>query len=68
MRITLGFITTIRWLLTVRACMAIHRVSPRISDWLCDVTGLDAAVRSAHAGLDRREAGSEPPCVTHAKS
>jgi hypothetical protein len=68
MRATLCFIRIIRWQLTIRACMAIHRISPRISDFLCQVTGLDSAYRSGRASLDRREAGSEPPSALQAKS
>jgi hypothetical protein len=36
-----------RWKLTIKVGMFIHRFSPEISDWFCELTGLNAALRSA---------------------
>jgi hypothetical protein len=59
-----GFLTIIWWRFVIKACIVVHLVSPELSDWLSEVTGLNDVVRSAHAALedsDKREAGSEPP-------
>jgi hypothetical protein len=71
MHATRGYLRTIRWFLTVRACIAIHRFSPELSDWCCEVTGINEALLSARRWVkdsDRREAGSEPPTALQAKS
>jgi hypothetical protein len=68
MHATLGFLRTIRWLLIIKAVGISYRFSPRLSDLIGEVTGLNGALLSAVADADRREAGSEPPCVTHANS
>jgi hypothetical protein len=66
MHATLGYLRQIRWLLAIKAVTLAHRFSPRFSDLIGEVTGLNEALISAIDECDRREAGSEPPCVTHA--
>jgi hypothetical protein len=68
MRVTLGFLRTLRWLLAIKVVTLAHRFSPRFSNLIGEVTGLNEALSSALEESDRREAGSEPPSALQAKS
>ena len=50
MRATLGFIRIIRWLLIIKAVGISYRFSPRLSDLIGEVTGLNDALLSAVVG------------------
>ena len=71
MRVILGYLTIIRWSLTLKVGIVTYRFSPELSDWFCELSGLNDAIVAARAVReipDRREAKAEPLPALYVKT
>jgi hypothetical protein len=67
-RVSLSFLSTIRYWVLIKAVTLVVPVCPALAGWIGERSGLNQALREYLEESDRREAGSEPPCALQAKS
>jgi hypothetical protein len=67
-RLTLRFLSTIRYYLAIRAVMLLSPVSCELANWIGEQSGLNDALRACLAESDRREARAEPLAALPVKS
>jgi hypothetical protein len=67
-RLSLRFLSTIRYWMLIKAVTLVSPVRPRLADWIAERSGLNDALHSYLAVSDRREVLAEPSTALQAKS